>query len=437
MNSSIRRLRPLFFLSLTFTSAAVWSAPEVSQIGYEQAVIMAVEGNPDLASIRSQGESLKEKAKQALAPNSPVVSFTKNNLSSLNPSLRGASESMSLAYTLAFPGKSLIQSQGLDSQANSTRERSRDKELEVVTSVSNNFVALYVNKLRLKLYDEQVSQSKNLVGMIEQKYRMAQASQVDLMNSKASLANLEHDVIVEIGERENQFTQFRNLIKRPSDLSIEPKIPEQVNIPSLDRSEEDLERMMLANSAKLKAASHQTQAAESALSNAKMAALPDFQFTAGVNVYYVPTAAPVTDQARDYNLGVGIAIPLFFPLNEMSQIRSAKKDLESMKYQETSNTMNAIANLRALVTQFKALLIQRESLKEHVVPMNKASYELTLKSYSYGKADYLLLKDARQNWYESQRTYYGSILDSAKVYNQILLQVGCDFTGRSTQYVCK
>src|ERR1017187_2363794 len=106
------------------------SALAVQEVTFFDAIKLALDQNPDLGAIRMQEESAKFKSNQALAPNNPVITYTRNNVSGLDPSAPDGNDTFNIGLTLNFPGKSLAQSQALQNNALSIHESALSKEVE-------------------------------------------------------------------------------------------------------------------------------------------------------------------------------------------------------------------------------------------------------------------------------------------------------------------
>src|SRR5262249_24588863 len=130
-------------------------------------------------------------------------------------------------------------------------------------------------------------------------------------------------------------------------------------------------------------------------------------------------------------------VPIFFPLSEWTNIRAASKDREVAQLNEDSLRLNSLFNLQSAYTKFQASERQRENLNKFILPAAKASYDLVLKSYSLGRADYLRLNDARQVWIQAKRDYLSKTLESTMLYNALTLQVGCDLSGKEEAHACQ
>jgi len=71
-----------------------------------------------------------------------------------------------------------------------------------------------------------------------------------------------------------------------------------------------------------------------------------------------------------------------------------------------------------------------------VVPAAKASYDLTLLTYSLGKADFFQLDVSRKAWFDSQKDLLTKKQSVAQFYNQFISEVGCDFSKSEGPHAC-
>jgi cobalt-zinc-cadmium efflux system outer membrane protein len=430
----MRRHFSVVFIAILLSS--VVAKAEVISITFEDAARLTLRGNPDLVGLRMQEESLKYRSRQALSPNNPVLSLNKNDIPGLAPFSQGASTVYGVAMTLGFPGKALAQSAQQEHLADSAREQALAKEIELLVSLSNVYIQLTANAKLRKILEEEYQKIQDVVRLIEKKYSLAQVSQVDLLNSRVAMQTLAHQIIVAEDDKKILLTLFRNIIRRPGESNLLPVVPDAIDVPELKFSFDELSVILLKNRHILKSAEFQKQAAGSALALASLAPFPDFQLSGAMNIYHLPAAQPIPDVSRDYSFGVGVAVPIFFPINELSGIHAANRDRDAAERQLESQRFSALADLESAVIKFETNERQKRDLVQLVLPAAKASYELTLKSYSLGRADYLRLNDARQNWINSQKDYLDKLSNGAQLYNHITQQVGCDLARREGPHAC-
>ena len=395
-------------------------------LGFTDAAKLALSQNPDLVALRYQEEAQRYRARQALAPNNPVFTLNKNDMPGLNPATTPGTTVYALAFTLGFPGKAMSQSALGRHQAESIREQAAGKEIDILVALSNNYVALTANQKMSVFLADELRKAQQLVKLIEKKYSAAQAAQADLLNARVVVANLQHDTIDNQNDYAFQLNQFRNLIKKPGSTEFAPLIPDQIVIPKVKQPLEELTKIMLRNRHQLKSSQFQIDGTEAALNSARLAALPDLQLTGALNVYNVPQAEAVPPLARDYSLGIGVAVPIFFPFNELSGIQAATRDRDAAEAQGESLRIQAVSDLQTAYTGLQSAQRALSDFTSIVLPATKASYALTSTTYSLGKADYFILNDARKNWVQAQKDMLAKQVSAANFFNQIVQQVGCD-----------
>jgi cobalt-zinc-cadmium efflux system outer membrane protein len=407
----------------------------VRTMAYPDAAKEMLQNNPDLSTVRSQEESLKFKSIQALAPNEPVFSFTKTDVP--NPSIFSESGASvyDVAWTLGFPGKALANSRSLEHQAQALRETSFQKEIELLTTLSNVYVELSVNKSTIETLVEEQKRAAQTIFITQKRYSSAQAAQTDILNAKFYKTSVEHDILTQEAARDSLLIQFRTLLRQP-EANIAPAITPDWENKVLDRNFDQLKTLMFDNRPQLKSVVYQKNAASSALTAAILSPFPDFQLNGAMNIYHVDNAAPVPGLNKSYTLGVGIVIPIFFPFNELSGIRSAKMDLSAAEFTEESARVNLISDLQNLYTKLESSRRLYKNTEEYVVPAAKANYTLSLKAFEIGRLDYLKLLDARKSWIQSQRDLLDHKKDLAEIVNSITLEVGCDWSRKGVPHAC-
>ncbi len=395
-------------------------------LSFTEASKLALGLNPELVALRYQEEAQRYRARQALAPNNPVLGLSKNDLPGLSLTSEGASTVYTLSFTLGFPGKALSMSAASRHQAEALRQQASAKEIDILVALSNNYVGLAANQKLSDFLAEEFRKSQQLVKLLEKKYSAAQAAQTDLLNARVVVANLSHEILDNQNDLQQQLTLFRNLIKKPGTADFLPLIPEQIVIPRLKKSLPELTQLMLTNRHQLKAAQSQLAATQSALSTASLSPLPDLQLTGGLNLYHVSTAGPVPGIERDYSLGIAVAVPIFFPFNELSGIQAAARDRDAAEATAEAQRLQSQADLQTAYINFQSAQKALENFVGLVLPATKASYDLTLTTYSLGKADYFILNEARKSWTQAQKDMLSKQVAAAQYFNQIVQQVGCD-----------
>jgi cobalt-zinc-cadmium efflux system outer membrane protein len=416
---------------------ALSSTAYAQELSYLDAAKQMLESNPDLSNLRAQEESLKYKSVQAIAPNEPEFTYSKTDLATPNIFKDGGATVFGVNWTLGFPGKAWAQRKQLRHQADSLQELSYQRELELLTTLSSVYVELSVNQNTMQTLKEELKRAQQTVILTEKRYSSAQAAQTDILNAKFYQASVDQDILAQEASRDALLIQFRALLRKPEEQSLTPKLSNDWVATTLDKPFADLKNVMFGTRPQLKSVVATKEAANAALTGALLAPLPDFQLSLAYNDYHIDSAAPVIGLNRSYSVGVGISIPIFFPFNELSGIKSARMDLQAAEFAEESARISVISDLQNLYTHFESAKRLLQSTEDFVVPAAKANYTLTLKTFEAGKLDYLKLLDARKNWIQSQRDLLDHQKELAETISQIVLEVGCDWTREGVPHACK
>ena len=427
----------LLGLATTHSSYAT-SAPaaEVKYLTYTEAVEIALRDNWDLLALRNQEESFKLRSKQALAPNNPVFSLSRNDTPGFSLTQAAAQTSYALNWTLGFPGKSLTQSASTRHLGEATREQAISKEIDIITALSNNFISFSINQNFYQFLLEDQKRSKELMKLLEKKYSASQAAKVDLLNLEVVIQTTAQSILQNRNDYEILVTQFRQIIRRPEDKTLLPQIPTEIAIPKFSQSFEELVPLLLRNRHLLQASQKQVESAQALLNNARLQPFPDLQLMGGIN-NWLPSGAPLSGILRDYSMSIGIAIPLFLPFNEIQGMKAASHDLLAAENQLESQRLQAVSDLQTTFTSLNAAQKELDGMVRLVVPAAKASYDLTLMTYSLGKADYFVLNQSRQSWVSSEKDLLTKRQSVAQLYNQLIAQVGCDITKTEGPHACQ
>lgn len=404
-------------------------ADEIRYLTFEDAYQLALRDNVDLLALREQAEGLKHQSKQALGPNEPVFSYARVDSQSLALVQTPAETQYQVAWTLGFPGKALSQSASVRHQSEATTEQALNQEINLLTSLSNSYVAFVTNDAFYKFLLEEQRKDKDLIKLLEKRYGASQAAKVDLLNAKVVTQQIAQSILQNRNDYDLQLTQFRQIIKRPTDKSFFPKIPERIVIPNVSKSFEDLVAVMNKNSHSIAQAQRQVDSASSLLTNAKLQMLPDLQFTGSVNDWLPPSSPNAfANINQSYTVGVGIVVPIFFAFNELEGVHAAAHNNSAAEYQLTSQQLQALSSLQTAYTSLKATLKDLDASERLVVPAAKESYDLTLLTYGLGKSDYISLNQSRKAWHDAIRDMFTKRQSAAQFYNQLIAQVGCDIS---------
>lgn len=409
---------------------------EARNLSFDEALSIALNENPELLALQSESDSLKAKAAQALSPANPVVYVNRNDSQYPQPFSKSGITSVGMSLALGFPGKAILQRRGIRYQSDAVAQQARAKEIELITELSDIYVALATNSKLQGVLAEERRRIKGLMPVLQEQIKVGKGSETDVLNLKVVDGNLAVDLVNLESERNTLMARFHQVLNRPNDTDVAPLVPHSISIPVVDYSSTRLVAILEVNRPGLKAAAAQRKSAEASLKHAKMSPLPDFVLSGQVNNAHSPAMTNLPGYQRTYSFAGGITIPIFYPANEHYGIKAAKRDLDVAKHQERTEYLSSVSDLHVALSNLKTAQAQIRNFSHLVIPAAKANYDLILTNYSLGKMDYLRLNDARQEWLTAQRNYLTTLRSGAQLFNQITRQLGCDPSLDVGYYAC-
>lgn len=428
-----KKITRLMIVSLALMSAGAVHARSLS---FDEALAIALNENPELLSLQNQSESLKAQASQALSPNNPMFFVNRTDSQYPQPFSKSGITSVGMSIALGFPGKAVLQRRSIRYQSESTAQQARAKEIELITNLSDIYVALAINAKLHGVLAEERRRIKTLLPVAQEQFKVGKGSETDVLNLKVVDGNLAVELVNLDAERNTLLARFHQVINRPNDTDIEPLVPKTVNIPAINQSTDRLVAILEVNRPGLKAVAAQRKSAEESLKRAKMSPLPDFVLSGQVNNAHSPAMTNLPGYQRTYTFGGGITIPIFYPANEHYGIKAAKRDLDVAKNQERNEYLVAVSDLHVAFSNLQTARAQVRNYSHLVVPAARANYDLVMTNYTVGKMGYVQLNDARDDWLQAQRGYLTTLLSGVKLFNMIVREMGCDPSGSAGYYAC-
>jgi outer membrane protein TolC len=181
--------------------------------------------------------------------------------------------------------------------------------------------------------------------------------------------------------RESAAAALNALLNRPPSAPL--GAPESLEPPALAYSLDDLERLARDRSPTLQAAGFDTARAESDLSLAKRQFYPDFVLRAD----YFNKA----DLLPEWEVGVGIRIPLYFWRKQQFGVEEAAATVEETRAARQATTEDVLARVKDLFAQATAAERLVKLYGSVIIPQADRSLQSASAGYQVGAVDFLTL----------------------------------------------
>lgn len=389
-----------------------------SALTLKAAIEQAKDYSPDLKALRFQYASARAKSWQAIAPADPTFSISYNDTQHALHTENPASTVYQITQPLSFPGKAFVSRAALRANAEALEAQIRALELQINTNVSTAYWQFSQIRQNIELNEEQRHSYQRILEIAKRRYATGSIPQVDLLNAEVAVYSSVNDLNdLKASERSAQ-AQLNLLLGQDINTVVELQPFQASRYPIPMQSE--AERKMVENRQELRAARAQLRTAEHNYSLSKMSLLPDFQLTAGMTHYNVPSASPLNVVAPNvtntYMVGAQVTIPLWFIFNETQSIRAAANDRAAAEASLQSAYNQSRLNLTSTFENLKSALARMDNFEHHLLPLSEQALSIALTNYSAGKIDFQTLVDTAASRRNIRRDYLAAMVNYQTLY---------------------
>jgi cobalt-zinc-cadmium efflux system outer membrane protein len=396
---SDRTLVVAFFTSCLIWTAAAWPAGE-QPLTAQQLVEAAIEVNPQVRAAREQWEAAQHQILQNYAPAEPT--FTYGNLDS-SRDFNAAVHAHSFSESFQFPGKALLQADEAKGTAEIARLTYEAAVRDLRASVETAYYQVLLDEALIGVNAENISNLKQVVGVVQTQYTASQATQADLIGAQLALSQAQLQQRQYETNRANDRVGLNQLLYRKpgSPLNLEQRIQlRRLDLP-LDKAIDTATHVRQEILEAALAEKNSTMA----LKLAQMEYLPDY--TLGYEFDYIlqPGAQPLPNVTQGHTFSIGFNLPIFFWIHQPEDVRSAEHSLQAARYSMDS----VLSQTEATVTQlYQSAQFAYESALQYrgaLIPLADKEFRVALIAYQTGKVDFLTLSAALQGAYAARITY--------------------------------
>ena len=286
---------------------------------------------------------------------------------------------------------------------------------------------IYASAL-IRVQEEYLSIAKQHLAETRAKYKQGLASNLDVLNQKVKVENIEPLVLQAKKNFELGNLYLRQILNRdPEDKLYLTWTPEDMLLPKT-QSLEELYKRAIANRPELKLAKLAADAAYYQVKIIRSGHMPTLALF-GDYTYNAATENGLPQHHTDYywssNAGVQFSLPLFEGGRVYSQVTQKELEYE----QQLTNYQNALKNVRIQVKDAWLNLEEartRIEATKGVVDQARENLTAQMKRYRAGLASQLELNDATANVNESDLQYVQAVYDGATALADLKFAVGAE-----------
>ncbi|GAB4121091.1 MAG: TolC family protein [Sideroxydans sp.] len=423
MTNPIKHFVCALLLASLFAQTAQAETPPPLQL--DEAVALALTGNPGLSARQSRAEALAAVPEQVATLPDPTLSL--NALSFPTDTFSGSQEAMTqrqigIALTLPFPGKLGLREQAADSEAQAAEQDVLEQSQLLERNVRSTWWSLFYLDRALDIVLRNQTWMRQLNTIAETRYSTGLGMQSDVLLAQVELSKLLEMEINLRASRRNMAARMNALLGRKAFTAI--TLPEQASetLPPVAAGEQLIAlaqeaRPLLVTRRKL------LDAAEARTRLAEKDYYPDLKlglaygFRSGNN----PTGSARADLA---SVTLGINLPLFADSRQGQAVAQRKAERQQQDYELQDSVLQVTAQIEQALAEYQSARKQAALFKGGLIPQAQQTVSAMRAAYQVNKVDFLNLARAQVTLYNYETQYWKTISNGWQALANLKAAVG-------------
>ena len=414
----------IFILLIIFYAGKVFAGEEtqVEQVSIITIIDEVLKNNPELAAARSRRDAAFNRVPVAKSLKDLMVGA---DFEGVRRGTLDIGKYMDVEYMISqeipFPGKLSLRGRVAFQEAKMVDADYNAKERDIFARAKSGYYDLYMVDRATEVNQQNRDFLEQFASVAETRYAAGLSSQQDVLKAQVELAKIANELITLKQERQTAVAKLNALLNRPtrSPLEAKSKIPET----EFSLKWDELEGLTLEHKPELKAMEYGIKRAESSLALARLEYMPDF--TTRVEARQFDGEGGI----REYDVFLGVNIPIWFWTKQKYQVKEAKNNLEEAKalYQTMKN--NVLFEMQDALVRVESSQRLAKLYTTGVLPQAQQALEASQIGYQTGKVDFLSLLDAVRTFKDFQLEYYESVVKFEVAFAELEKAVGMPLGG--------
>lgn len=393
----------LVMVSAPIGTPSVWGAEGNAQLLLSEAVIEAVEKNPEIQMMRQRLQAFSARAKQAPYLEDPEINFQLGGVPFSTPTnLNNAdTNSIGIRQKLPFFGKLELKEKAAAQEVRVVEQELRAKEREIISMVKMAYADLFMAQKASEILREQLEIMRTIIRATEARYQVGRVTQQDVFKALLEQSEIMNQLINVEAESSAAQAKLNSAMHRPPRSAVQ--LPADLAASRADLSLAAVEDLALTNRPQLKGAEEEIVRSERMYELAdRNRKFPDFMV--GWDYMRMPT-----DMTKDrYGAMINITIP-FSPWTigrrnyeveeSLAEIRAAKAARDVMR----NTTVREVAESQAKV---QAARRSMTLYSEGLLTQAELAFRSSMAAYQTGRVEFVTLLEAQRALREARMGYY-------------------------------
>lgn len=378
----------------------------------DQAVLIALEHNPELAGLKAQSEAMHTMPSQAGALPDPMLSLNAMNLPT--DTFDTGQEPMTqmqiaLSQSFPFPGKRGLKREAIEYKASASDSMFAERRTSLTGDVRAGWWMLMYQDRALEIIEQNKVLMRDFVDIAQTKYRVGNGLQQDVLLAQLELSRLLDRELRIVGMRRSAQAELNALMGRDADRQIKlPASPPNVLLPELPPEIALLETAGTSREL-IRVNRELVRAAESDLEFARRDRYPDFRL--GVGYGFRDGFDPMRGEDRTDLVSVmlSVNIPLYSGSKQGKAVEQKTHEVSRQKFVLSDTLRRVQATVARNFAEYNAARDQVMLLETAIIPQAQQTVASMLAGYQVNQVDFLNVINIQITLYNAQINYWESL----------------------------
>ncbi len=404
------------------------SQPKVAlALTQDQAVLIALRDNPNLAQIRSRFDALSEVPSQVGTLPDPTINLNAMNFptNSFDRDQEAMTQvQLGFSQMIPFPGKLSLKAEAAEFEAQAAEHTVEEATQQLRQKVTSKWwQVLYLDRAIDTVLKNQAL-LRQFITVAKTKYETGKGLQQDVLLSQLELSKLLDQEIQVRSMRQSHAIALNILMDRlPNEAIV---LPETISkqTPVL-LSEADLHVRAREYRARLMQMQSNVASAEARLKLAKRDMYPDFMvgMTYGDRTGMNPL--PRGGEREDFaSLMVGIKVPLYAGRKQKKAIAQRRSELDLHRHALRDEQGQVLAQVSNAITDYEQARDQFSLFETGIIPQAEQTVASMLAGYQVNQVDFLNLVRSQITLFNYELQYWKALSDANQALARLEAAVG-------------
>jgi outer membrane protein TolC len=401
-----------------------------SALALEDAVAMAVAGNPGLAEMQARADAMAAIPSQAGALPDPMVSL--NALNFPTDTFNRDQEPMTqlqigIEQSLPYPGKRGLKRQAAEFEAGAAASHVDETRLRLVHQVKQTWWQVYYLDRALEILSRNQDLLRQFVQIAQTKYKVGEGLQQEVLLAQVELSKLFDRQIELQGLRGQQVARLNALLDRQANTPL--ALPEQVDAELAGvLPESRLYARAGAARPLLEQKRQEVEAARTRRDFARRDRYPDFKLGAAYG--FRDGDNPDGSSRADFaTLRLAMSLPLYAGRKQDKALEQRSSEFLKKQYALQDEVGKVQAEISSALADYRRASEQVKLFKTGIIPQARQSVASMFSGYQVNKVDFLNLVRAQITLYSYETQYWKALSEANQALARLTAAVGEEVTG--------